>query len=130
MKALSILGSGALMLALAGCGTSDTVKKVKAMADRACACPNAACADKVDKEFWELVKTGQKRGTQSERDEVKTDYTRMRECIEKARSSATGTAAAPAGQPAEGGSAEGGSAPGGTAAGATAPPAGGKEPAK
>ncbi len=66
------------------------------MADRACECPDAGCADKVEKEFWDYVKTRQKRGTQDERDEIKGHYNRMRDCIAKVRSSAPA-----AGQPAE-----------------------------
>jgi hypothetical protein len=115
MRALSILGGGALMLALGGCGTSDTVKKVGAMADRACACRDAACADAVDKEYWELVKTNPK-GTQDERDEAKQHYDRMRECIVRARS------ASPGGGPAA--PAPAGAEPAGASTGAATPAAG------
>lgn len=99
MRALSILGGGALLLALAACGTSDTVKKVGALADRACACRDVACVDAVDKEFWEMAKTP-RRGTQDERDEVEEHYARMRECIVKVRSASPGAVPAPAAAPA------------------------------
>jgi len=74
----------ALFLAL-GCSKNETVKRVKAMADRACACTDAACADAVEKEYLDLVKEGQKRGSDDDRDEVAKDYSRMRTCITKAR---------------------------------------------
>jgi hypothetical protein len=77
----SILCGFSLLLAPAGCA-NRTVAKVKQLADRACACTDTACAEKVNKEFWELAKTNQ-RGTRDERDEVQGHYNRMRECIAK-----------------------------------------------
>jgi hypothetical protein len=77
----SILFGCLLLLAPGGCA-NRTVAKVKQMADRACACTDTACADKVNKEFWELAKTNQ-RGTRDERDEIQGHYNRMRECIGK-----------------------------------------------
>lgn len=87
MKLPSILGPAVLLLALGAC-SNDTVEKVKRMADRACECRDAACADKVEKEFWDFAKGGQKQGSQSERDDVQEQYARMRECIVKIRSAA------------------------------------------
>ncbi len=74
----------ALLLAL-GCSKNETVKRVKEMADRACACSDATCADAVEKEYLDLVKEGQKRGSEDDRDAVAKDYSRMRSCIAKAR---------------------------------------------
>jgi len=75
-----------ILLALgAGCAKNETVKRVKEMADRACACTDAACADAVEKEYLDLVKEGQKRGSDDDRDQVAKDYSRMRTCITKAR---------------------------------------------
>ncbi len=110
----SIIAPLALLFGLSGAGCrNETVTKVKEMAVRACACGDAACADKVDKEFWDYVKAAQRRGTQEERDEVKQDYGRMRDCIEKVRSPAQVAA------PAAGAAAAAG--PAGTGAGAEAP---------
>jgi hypothetical protein len=89
-RVVSILGAGALWLALGGC-TNDTVKKVKAMADRACGCHDAECAKKVEEDFWAFVKTGQKQGSQGDRDEVQAEYNRLRECVTRVRSSSSGT---------------------------------------
>jgi hypothetical protein len=86
----------ALVLALgAGCSTNETVKRVKAMADKACACSNAACADAVEKEYLDLVKEGQKRGSEDDRQEVAESYARMSGCIAKARAGAGGKATTP-----------------------------------
>lgn len=76
----------AVLLGLGAC-SNEVVKKVGEMTDRACACRDAACADKIEKEYYELAKTPAK-GTQGERDEVKEHYNRMRECIARARSGA------------------------------------------
>jgi hypothetical protein len=129
MRALSILGGGALLCVMAACGSSDTVKKVGALADRACACRELACVDAVDKEYWELAKTP-RRGTQDERDEVEEHYARMRECIVKVRSASPG--AAPAGAaPGEAPGAAPGAAPAGAGpAGAAPAPAPAAEPGK
>jgi hypothetical protein len=86
----------ALLLALgAGCSKNETVKRVKAMADKACACSNAACADAVEKEYLDLVKEGQKRGSDDDRQEVAESYARMSGCIAKARAGADGKGTAP-----------------------------------
>ena len=75
-----------VLLALAGgCSKNETVKRVKGLADRACACTDAACADAVEKEYLDLVKEGQKRGTEDDRTEVAEAYSRMRDCIASAR---------------------------------------------
>jgi len=75
-----------VVLALAGaCSKNETVKRVKGLADRACACTDAACADAVEKEYLDLVKEGQKRGTEDDRTEVAEAYSRMRDCIASAR---------------------------------------------
>ena len=75
-----------VVVALAGaCSTNETVKRVKGLADRACACTDAACADAVEKEYLDLVKEGQKRGTDDDRTEVAEAYSRMRDCIASAR---------------------------------------------
>ncbi len=74
------------VLALAGgCSTNETVKRVKGLADRACACTDAACADAVEKEYVDFVKEGQKRGSEDDRTEVAEAYSRMRDCITAAR---------------------------------------------
>ena len=74
------------VLALAGgCSSNETVKRVKGLADRACACTDAACADAIEKEYLDLVKEGQKRGTDDDRAEVAEAYSRMRDCIASAR---------------------------------------------
>ncbi|SRR6266545_60297 len=88
----SILGC-LLLLAPGGCA-NRTVAKMKLMADRACACADAACADKVDEEFRDLAN---QRGTRDERDEVEQHYKRMRECIARARSGGSGATAGAAG---------------------------------
>lgn len=75
-----------VVLALAGaCSKNETVKRVKGLADRACACTDAPCADAVEKEYLDLVKEGQKRGTDDDRTEVAEAYSRMRDCIASAR---------------------------------------------
>lgn len=103
-RRVSILAAGALALALAagGCG-NETVDKVTGMADQACACREAACADKVEKDFWDFVKAGQKQGSQSDRDEVQAQYKRMRECLTRVRSAADVTTPAEAVAPETGG---------------------------
>jgi hypothetical protein len=79
---LLLLGLGA------GCSKNETVKRVKALADKSCACTDAACADAVEKEYLDLVKEGQKRGSEDDRKEVADAYSRMRTCIAKARTGA------------------------------------------
>jgi len=95
----SILGACALTLALVGC-SNETVKKVQGMADRACQCADAACADKVQKEYYDFaVANAKSQGTQDERDEVEAAYSRMNDCLVGARSSgAAPEGAAPAGE--------------------------------
>lgn len=94
---MRILVALAFLVAAAGC-SNDTVKKVKEIAGRACACPDAACAGEVEKEFWAFAKEeGKKRGTKDDRDEVQQHYNRMRECLVKARSAAPAVAPAGAG---------------------------------
>lgn len=89
-------GCVALLLALgAGCSNNETVKRVKAMADKACACTDAACADGVEKEYLDLVKEGQKRGSDDDRKAVAEAYSRMRGCIAKARTAAGDKATEP-----------------------------------
>ena len=89
MRIHSILAACVLGLALgAGC-SNDVVKKMGELADRACACNDTTCADKVDKEFWDYAKkNADKRGTQEERDEIQGHYNRVRECITRARAGA------------------------------------------
>lgn len=85
---------GALLLAAASaCGKNETVKKVEALADRACACTDAACADAVEKDYYALVKEGQKRGSGEDRDKVESAFERMRDCIAAARTTAPGAPA-------------------------------------
>ncbi len=79
-------GCAVLLFLALGCSKNETVKRVKEMADRACACSEAACAEAVEKEFLDLVKEGQKRGSEDDRKEVADAYNRMRTCIAKARS--------------------------------------------
>ena len=83
MRRLDILA----VLALLGACSNETVRKVEALADRACACTDAACADGVEKEYYALLKEGQKRGSEDDRDKVEDAYNRMRECIAAARGS-------------------------------------------
>jgi hypothetical protein len=93
LTAIFTLGVGALA---SGC-SNDTVKRVKALADEACACTDAACGDEVDKKYLALVKEGQKRGSEDDRKEVEAAFARMRECIAKARTAGPGAADAEAG---------------------------------
>lgn len=72
----------------AGCSTNETVKRVKGLADKACACTDKACADAVEKEYLDLVKEGQKRGSADDREEIAEAYSRMRDCITAARTGA------------------------------------------
>lgn len=106
---MRIATGSALALAVAlglgaGCSKNETVKRVKALADRACACTEAACADGVEKEYLDLVKEGQKRGSEDDRKEVAAAYSRMRDCIAAARSGkpAAGAAGAAPAAPAAG----------------------------
>lgn len=90
----------ALSLALgAACSKNETVKRVKGLADKACACTDAACADAVEKEYLDLVKEGQKRGSEDDREEVAAAYSRMRTCIARARTGAAPAAGGEATQP-------------------------------
>jgi hypothetical protein len=76
------------ILLFAGC-SNQTVKKVEALAKKACACADAACAEGVEKEYYALVKeSGQTRGSEDDRDEVEAAYGTMRDCIAKARGAA------------------------------------------
>jgi hypothetical protein len=111
----SIVSACALLLALGGC-SNETVKKVQGMADRACQCADAACADKVQKDYYDLAKANAKsQGTQEERDEVEQAYNRMNECLVRARS---------------GGGQEGAASPEGAAGAAPADDEAGKEAGK
>ncbi|HLU66290.1 MAG TPA: hypothetical protein VKZ63_08430 [Kofleriaceae bacterium] len=101
-------------LGLSAACSNETVEKVKALADEACACGDAACADAVEKKYMDLVSEGQKRGSQDDRKEVEEAYNRMRECIAKARTAAP--------EPAEPGAAEGAEGAEGAAPGAGAAP--------
>lgn len=75
---------GLVLVLLAAC-SNETVRKVEALADKACACTDAACADAVEKEYYALVKQGQKRGSEDDREDVEAAYGRMRDCIAAAR---------------------------------------------
>jgi hypothetical protein len=97
MRIATGCAAAALLFAL-GCSKNETVQRVKAMADRACACTDATCADRVEKEYLDLVKEGQKRGSDDDRDDVARSYSRMRTCIAKART-AGGAATDKATQP-------------------------------
>ncbi len=127
MKAPLVSLVSALLLAgsLAAC-SSNVPGEVAAIAERACACQTAACADKVEKESQEyFAKNAQVKGTKEERDETEDHYNRMRECIGRARGAAApgAPATAPAGQvPA-------GQAPAAPGAEAAAAPAGQAAPA-
>ena len=138
--AILLLGVG--LGALAGGCSNETVKRVKGLADEACACTDAACGDAVEKKYLALVKEGQKRGNEDDRKEVEAAYARMRECIAKARAAgpgaegaeaggaadgagAAGSGAAGEGAGAAGGGAAGGAAGGGAAGGAAGTEAGG-----
>ncbi len=83
---------GALLLAAC---SNETVRKVEALADEACACTDAACADGVEKEYYALLKEGQTRGSEGDREKVESAYGRMRECIAATRGAGAG---APAGE--------------------------------
>lgn len=85
MRARSILVP--LLLALAGGCSNEVVGKVEEMANRACACRDAACADKVEKDFYDFSKANAKaRGSDEEHKQTREHYNRMRECIVKLRS--------------------------------------------
>ena len=75
-------------LGLAGC-SNQTVKKVKALADRGCACQTTACADKVNADYRELA-SHPARGSADDRDAIQKDYNRMRMCLTKVRAKALG----------------------------------------
>lgn len=108
---MPVLLAGAILvpsLGLAGC-SNQTVKKVKALADRGCACETTECADKVDADYRELA-SHPARGSADDRDSIQKDYNRMRTCLAKVRAKALG-------QPKAGGH------DAGAAAGGTAPPA-------
>lgn len=74
-----------VLVLVAACSTNETVKRVTGLADKACACTDATCADAVEKEYVDLVKEGQKRGSEDDREEVAAAYSRMRDCIASAR---------------------------------------------
>ena len=97
IRALLLLAALAIA---AGCSTNETVKRVKGLADKACACTDAACADAVEKEYLDLVKEGQKRGSDDDREEVAAAYSRMRDCIASARTAGKAAPAAPPAAPA------------------------------
>ena len=121
LKLMAVLLLGVGLGALAGGCSNETVKRVKGLADEACACTDAACGDAVEKKYLAMVKEGQKRGTEDDRKEVEAAYARMRECIAKARGAGAGPEGAAAGgaaDPAAGGAAD-------PAAGGAADPAAG-----
>lgn len=128
MKAHLVSLGSALLLAgsLTAC-SSKVPGQVAAIAERACACQTAECADKVEKEYLDFVAANAKvKGTREERDEAQGHYNRMRECIGRARSAGAPAAppsATPA--PAASGEAPAGQAPAAPAGGAPA----GKAPA-
>jgi hypothetical protein len=76
---------------LGGCNKNETVVRVGRLADEACACRTAACADAVDKKYYDLKAEGVKRGSRSDREEIEKEYGRMRACIAKARAAQTTT---------------------------------------
>src|SRR5688572_7568221 len=91
-----------LLTALAigsSCSEIGTVKRVRGLPDKPCACTDAPCADAVEKEYRDLVKEGQKRGSEDDREGVADAYSRMRDCIASARASAKATPAAPPATP-------------------------------
>jgi hypothetical protein len=91
-RSISMLGACALVLGLGACG-SEIVEKVEAMADRACQCRDTACADTVERQFYEFAQANTRvQGTQGERDEIQEHHDRMRQCLIRVRS-APGAAA-------------------------------------
>lgn len=81
-----MLGACALVLGLGAC-SSEIVEQVEAMADRACQCRDSACADTVERQFYEFQKANTRvQGSQGERDEIVEHHNRMRECFVRVRS--------------------------------------------
>jgi hypothetical protein len=81
-----MLGVCALSLGLGAC-SSEIVEQVEAMADKACQCRDSACADTVERQFYEFQKANTRvQGSQSERDEIVEHHNRMRECFVRVRS--------------------------------------------
>ena len=81
MKALLV---ALLLLAGAAC-TNETVRKVETLAEAACDCGDAACADQVEEEWKALLDQGQKRGSEDDRDKIDAAFKKMRNCLAKAR---------------------------------------------
>ena len=85
-RSVAVLGACALILGLGAC-SSEIVEQVEAMADRACQCRDSACADTVERQFYEFQKANTRvQGSQSERDEIVEHHNRMRECFVRVRS--------------------------------------------
>jgi hypothetical protein len=83
-----MLGACALFVGLSAGGcASEVVDKVEALADRACQCRDTACADTVERQFYEFQKANMRvQGSQGERDEIVEHHNRMRECFVRVRS--------------------------------------------
>jgi len=83
-------------VALAGCGNKDAdelLSQMKGFKDKACACKDAACADKVQEEMlgW-AMKMAEKykdkeppKGSKSQEEEAKKINEEMQKCMEKAK---------------------------------------------
>jgi len=93
MKRLTFVVFAVMALAAAGCGKSDSksggendlVSKAKGLADRACACTDAGCIDKVAND-WEAFMKAAKAGPKPDkaiRDKVEAEESRLEGCAEK-----------------------------------------------
>jgi hypothetical protein len=122
-----VVSLGFAALFLAGCG-NEVVKKVEEFADRACACKDTQCAEKVQADFMKFIAdNADKKGSESDKNKVEKAAERLMKCIMDAQSkgaeAAPAEGAAPA-APAEGAApapAEGAAAPAAPAEGAAAP---------
>lgn len=79
---LASLAFGAL--ALTGCGKNEAVKDMEALADRVCACKDAACAMEEAKKAAELVsKHKDTKGTEGDMKAITAAGERMKDCMMK-----------------------------------------------
>jgi hypothetical protein len=90
MKTTALLVMTLAAPALVACHKNETVKRVEALADEACACRDPGCADAVDRRFLALVKEGPRKGSRSDREAIEKAYGRMRACAAKARTATAG----------------------------------------
>jgi len=78
---------------IAGFGTTAACggglgAKLEGLADKACACEDVACADKVNGEFEELVKSQTSEPSEADQKAMMGSITKMAGCIAKLKSGA------------------------------------------